>query len=51
MTNWIDDVNGPLEPFETYFEEAKGGVTSVEQKEKVDVLISDTYGRENSIVV
>jgi hypothetical protein len=51
MTHRYEAFNGPLEPYETLVEVANGGVAHVTHKGTVDVLISDTYNPENSIIV
>jgi hypothetical protein len=51
MSNNINDFHVPLEPYETLVEVANGGVTHVQHRGKVDVLINDTYRPDNAIMV
>jgi hypothetical protein len=51
MSNNINDFHVPLEPYETLVEVANGGVTHVQHRGKVDVLINDTYRPDNAIIV
>jgi hypothetical protein len=51
MSNNINDFHVPLEPYETLVEVANRGVTHVQHRGKVDVLINDTYRPDNAIIV